>query len=42
MRDFCNITGIKSLEKNIYHQLFTGGNITDATKFENIEKNFTF
>lgn len=38
MRDFCERSGIKKLEKNIYHQLFTGGNITDSTMYENIEQ----
>lgn len=38
MRDFCDRVGIKKLDKNIYHQLFTGGNITDSTKFEDITK----
>ncbi len=37
MRDFCNRVGITSLEKNMYHQLFTGGNITDSTAYEDIE-----
>lgn len=38
MHDFCKQAEIKSLNKDIYHQLFTGGNITDSTDFENIEK----
>lgn len=38
MRDFCNRTGIKKLDKNLYHQLFTGGNITDSTAFEDIAR----
>lgn len=36
MRDFCERVGLKKLEKNIYHQLFTGGNITDSTIYEDI------
>lgn len=38
MRDFCQRVGIKKLEKNIYHQLFTGGNITDSTMYEDIKQ----
>jgi hypothetical protein len=38
MRDFCKLAGIDKLEKTIYHQLFTGGTITDSTGFEDIEK----
>jgi len=38
MRDFCERTGIKQLKKDMYHQLFTGGNITDSTIYENIEQ----
>lgn len=38
MKDFCDLAGITKIEKNIYHQLFTGGNITDNTGFEDIEK----
>ncbi len=38
MRDFCNRTGITKLDKNIYHQLFTGGNITDSTAYEDIAR----
>lgn len=36
MYDFCNLVGITQIEKTIYHQLFTGGNITDATGKEDI------
>jgi hypothetical protein len=38
MHDFCKHVGITKLSKDTYHQLFTGGNITDSTSFENIEK----
>lgn len=38
MYDFCKLADITKLNKNIYHQLFTGGNITDSTGFEDIEK----
>lgn len=38
MYDFCKLAGIGKIDKNIYHQLFTGGNITDSTAFEDIEK----
>ena len=36
MRDFCKQAGIVRLSKDNYHQLFTGGNITDSTRFEDI------
>jgi len=36
MYDFCQLVGIEKLEKNMYHQLFTGGNITDSTIYEDI------
>lgn len=38
MYDFCELAGITKLDKNMYHQLFTGGNITDSTGFEDIQK----
>jgi hypothetical protein len=38
MRDFCEQVGIKKLHKDIYHQLFTGGSLSDSTMFEDIEK----
>lgn len=38
MYDFCKLADIKKMDKDIYHQLFTGGNITDSTAFEDIEK----
>lgn len=38
MRDFCQRAEIQKLEKNIYHQLFTGGNITDSTMYEDIKQ----
>lgn len=38
MKDFCDLTGITQIDKNTYHQLFTGGNITESTGFEDIEK----
>lgn len=42
MYDFCKSSGIEKLNKNVYHQLFTGGNINDSTGFEDIEKRETF
>lgn len=42
MKDFCKLSGIEKLHKDTYHQLFTGGNITDMTDFENIEKRESF
>lgn len=36
MFDFCQRVGIEKLKKAIYHQLFTGGNITDSTIYEDI------
>ena len=36
MHDFCKRVGIKKLDKNLYHQLFTGGNITESTAYEDI------
>ena len=38
MRDFCKRVGIAKLDKTMYHQLFTGGTITDSTKYEDIER----
>lgn len=38
MYDFCKLAEIEKMNKDIYHQLFTGGNITDSTAFEDIEK----
>jgi hypothetical protein len=37
MNDFCKQVGITKLNKSIYHQLFTGGNITESTGTEDIE-----
>lgn len=37
MNDFCKQIGITKLNKSIYHQLFTGGNITESTGTEDIE-----
>jgi hypothetical protein len=37
MADFVKQIGITALNKSIYHQLFTGGNITESTGTENIE-----
>jgi len=36
MYDYCKLAGISKLNKDTYHQLFTGGNITDSTGFEDI------
>ena len=38
MKDFCDLVGIEKLDKDVYHRLFTGGNITSSTGFEDIEK----
>lgn len=41
MKDFCDQIGVNELNpipKDTYHQLFTGGNITGSTAFEDIEK----
>jgi hypothetical protein len=32
MVDFCNLAKIEKLEKSIYHQLFTGGALTDTSE----------
>lgn len=42
MADFCKRVGIESLDKSIYHQLFTGGNITDSTGKESLENREKF
>lgn len=42
MYDFCKQTGITSLDKHLYHQLFTGGNITDSTGKESLENREKF
>lgn len=42
MKDFCDLTGITKMDKDIYHQLFTGGNISSSTGFEDIEKRENF
>lgn len=42
MHDFCKLAGIDSLDKSIYHQLFTGGNITEGTGLESIENKENF
>jgi len=38
LSDFEQIVGIESIEKSLYHQLHTGGNISDSTEFEDIAK----
>jgi hypothetical protein len=38
MYDYCKLAGIAKMNKDTYHQLFTGGNITDSTGFEDIAK----
>ena len=38
MYDYCKLAGISKMNKDTYHQLFTGGNITDSTGFEDIAK----
>jgi len=38
MYDFCKLTGISKLDKSVYHQLFTGGNLTSSTDTEDIDR----
>ena len=38
MYDYCKLAGVSKMNKDTYHQLFTGGNITDSTGFEDIAK----
>jgi hypothetical protein len=38
MYDYCNLARVSKMNKDTYHQLFTGGNITDSTGFEDIAK----
>lgn len=38
MRDFCNLAGVTEVNPNMYHQLFTGGNISESTGIENLEQ----
>lgn len=38
MYDFCKLAGISKLDKSLYHQLFTGGNLTASTDTEDIER----
>jgi len=38
MYDYCKLAGISKMNKDTYHQLFTGGNITESTGFEDIAK----
>lgn len=42
MYDFCKLAGVTNLNKTTYHRLFTGGNITDSTGFEDIQKREDF
>ena len=42
MYDFCKRIGITKLDKSLYHQLFTGGNITDSTGKESLENRENF
>lgn len=42
MSDFCKQVGITKLQKSTYHQLFTGGNITESTGLEDIENREKF
>lgn len=37
MYDYCNITGITKLDKDTYHQWFTGGILSESTQYEDIE-----
>lgn len=42
MEDWCNLSSVGTFERrlpnDVFHQLFTGGNITDSTEFELLEK----
>lgn len=38
MYDFCKLADISKLDKSIYHQLFTGGNLTSSTDTEDIDR----
>lgn len=38
MYDFCKLAGIDKLDKSMYHQLFTGGNLTMSTDTEDIDR----
>jgi len=42
MYDFCRQTGIEKLDKDIYHQLFTGGNISGGDGHEDIAQKERF
>lgn len=42
MYDFCKRVGIKKLDKYLYHQLFTGGNITESTGKESLDNREKF
>ena len=38
MRDFCSRVGIKKMSKDMYHILFTGGMLTDSTRYEDVDR----
>ena len=38
MHDFCNRVGIHTLDKRVYHTLFTGGFLDQSTRNEDLEK----
>lgn len=38
MADFCERAGIKTLDKRVYHTLFTGGFLDQSTQFEDFDK----
>lgn len=42
MYDFTKKVGVSKIDKNLYHQLFTGGNITDSTGKESLENREKF
>jgi len=42
MYDFTRRVGITSIDKTLYHILFTGGVLNESTKFEDIERRETF
>lgn len=42
MKDFFDIIEIKSIDKRVYHTLFSGGFLDQATNYEDIEKVDTF
>lgn len=42
MADFCKRAGIKTLDKRLYHTLFTGGFLDQSTQYEDFDKMESF